>query len=73
MEKLIAQLELVLEKLDAVDEHVAALHLDSCISMLCENYKVKRRQVCFDPIKIESEDLSVLRKPHRPIGTTTRI
>ena len=73
MEKLIVQLELVLEKLDAVNEHIAAIHLDSCISMLCDNYKVKRRQVNLDPIKIESEALSVLLEPPRSIGTTTGI
>ncbi len=73
MKKLIIQLELILDKLDAVDEQISALHLDSCIAILCENYKIKRHRIHFDPINIESEGPLAPPKSSPSTRTTAKI
>lgn len=44
METLIEQLEDALEKLDTVNENLAAIKLDECISILCEKYGLERKR-----------------------------
>ncbi len=44
MIKLIEQLELALDKLDAAGEQIAAIKLDECILILCNKHKIKRKR-----------------------------